>query len=79
MPDVPNERLQLCPTEFLAFEPRSLANRALLFSLFIDPIFRRMLQSMVTGTSKSDQRVPPKALKSQPVLSGTAALFDLFD
>ena len=79
MPDTPNERLQICSTEFLAFTPRSLANRALLFSLFIDPVFQTTLQSMVTGTSSSHQRVPPKALKSNPVLSGTRALFDLFD
>ena len=79
MPDTSNERLQICSTEFLVFTPRDLANRTLLFSLFVDPAFRTMLQSMVTGTSKSHQRVPPTALKRNKVLSGTQALFDKFN
>ena len=78
MPDKSNERLQISSTEFLAFTPRHPANRSLLFSLFKDTEFRTMLQSMVTGTSKSHQRVAPKALKQSNVLSGTPALFDSF-
>ena len=78
MPDTPNEFLQICSTEFLVFTPRYPANRSLLFSLFTDSVFRTGLQSMVTGTSKSHQRVAPKALKQSEVLSGTAVLFHRF-
>ena len=78
IPDMPNEFLQICSTEFLVFTPRYPANRGLLFLLFTDIAFRTMLQSMVTGTSKSHQRVAPKALKQSNVLSGAPALFDRF-
>ena len=79
LPDSPKENMQICSTEFLAFTPRNPANQTLLFSLFVNPLFRTMLQSMVTGTSKSHQRVPPTALKRREVLSGTPALFARFD
>ena len=79
MPDSSNGDLQICSTEFLAFTPRSLTNRSLLFSLFTSADFRKLLQSMVTGTSRSHQRVPPKALRRCEVLSGTPELFDRFD
>ena len=78
MPDAPNGCVQISSTEFLAFTPRGPANRSLLFSLFTDAAFRTMLQSMVTGTSKSHQRVPPKALKQNKVLSGTPISFSIF-
>ena len=69
---------QICSTEFLVFTPRSPANRSLLFALFADQSFRALLKSMVTGTSKSHQRVPPKALKTQEVLAGTPRVFKVF-
>ena len=78
MPDTPNGHLQICSTEFLVFTARSLASRTLLFLLFRDTAFRTMLQSMVTGTSSSHQRVSPKALKRKKVLSGTPLLFERF-
>ena len=34
---------------------------------------------MVTGTSKSHQRFPSKALKQTNILTGTPALFDVFN
>ena len=78
MPDVSCDDPQICSTEFLVFTPRSFANRSLLFSLFTNTFFREILQSMVTGTSKSHQRVPPKALKQCEVLSGTPDMFGKF-
>ena len=79
MPDVSKGRLQICSTEFLAFTPQNPANRTLLFSLFTDSRFGTMLESMVTGTSKSHQRVPSTALKKREVLSGRPELFNSFD
>ena len=79
MPDSSNGDPQICSTEFLAFVPRRPANRSLLFSLFTSVNFQELLKSMVTGTSRSHQRVPPKALKRCEVLSGTPELFGKFD
>ena len=70
---------QICSTEFLAFTPSAVANRSLLFSLFCDHAFRTMLLSLVTGTSKSHQRVPPGSLKAQLVIVGAPAVFRAFD
>ena len=78
MPGVGNGVLQICSTEFLAFTANHQANRSLLFCLFTSIAFRETLQSMVTGTSKSHQRVQPAALKQRGVLSGTPVLFSEF-
>ena len=78
MPADSKERPQVCSTEFLVFTPRPPANRSLLFALFADQRFRALLKSMVTGTSKSHQRVPPKALKTQEVLAGSPRVFRVF-
>ena len=71
-------RPQVCSTEFLAFTPKPPANRSLLSALFADQHFRALLKSMVTGTSKSHQRVPPRALKTQVVLAGSRKPFAVF-
>ncbi len=71
-------RPQICSTEFLVFAPRPPANRSLLFTLFTDQRFRALLESFVTGTSKSHQRVPPKALKAHEVLAGSPRIFAVF-
>ena len=78
MPAHSKGRPQVCSTEFLVFTPRPPANRSLLFALFADESFRALLKSMVTGTSKSHQRVPPKALKTQGVLAGSPRVFRVF-
>ena len=79
MPADSRGKLQVCSTEFLVFTPRPPANRSLLFALFADQSFQALLKSMVTGTSKSHQRVPPKALKTQQVLAGSPRVFRVFD
>lgn len=71
-------RPQVCSTEFLVFTPRPPANRGLLYALFADQRFRALLKSLVTGTSRSHQRVPPKALKAQEVLAGSPRVFNVF-
>jgi len=78
VPPARTGRPQVCSTEFLAFTPRPPANRSLLFTLFANSDFRALLRSFVTGTSKSHQRVPPKALKSHEVLAGSPKLFAVF-
>ena len=78
-PSQPDSATQICSTEFLAFAPSAPASRSLLFSLFSDHEFRTKLRSLVTGTSKSHQRVPPKSLKAQLVISGEPEVFQAFD
>ena len=78
VPDDASDRPQVCSTEFLVFTPRLPANRSLLFALFTCQRFRTLLNSLVTGTSKSHQRVPPKTLKAQEVLAGSPKVFAVF-
>ena len=78
LPHDPGEWPQVCSTEFLVYSPRPQANRELLYSLFSSDGFRSLLIGMVTGTSKSHQRVQPKALSAAMVLTGTSALFERY-
>lgn len=79
LPEMPNGRQQIASTEFLAYTGKEGALRGLLFCLFSDDDFRKMLQAMVTGTSKSHQRISPPDLLRREVISGTAELFRRFD
>lgn len=78
-PKARGEHLQIASTEFLTFTPIEGFPRCLLYSLFSDDVFRRRLEGMVTGTSKSHQRVNPTALKAVEALVGDKRLFSAFD
>lgn len=73
------DRPQICSTEFLVFTPRLPANKSLIFALFRDENFRALMRSLVTGTSKSHQRVAPKALRGYKVIVGFPDLFSKFE
>lgn len=60
---------EICSTEFLAYTPNEPFGRVLLYALFTSDPFRTLLCGMVTGTSKSHQRVSPKALAQREVLA----------
>ena len=79
IPNPPNGLPQVASTEFLAFTPKSPATCSLLYCLFRDAQFRREMEAMVTGTSKSHQRVSPKALVRRRVLAGATDAFKQFD
>lgn len=79
IPSAPTEAPQVASTEFLAFTPKPPAARSLLYCLFRDADFRREMEAMVTGTSKSHQRVSPKALTQHQVLCGAADIFEKLD
>lgn len=68
LPNPPRETRQVASTEFLVFEPQHGIGRALLYFLFKDQTVRQTLESMVTGTSKSHQRVSPPALLQSRLL-----------
>lgn len=69
---------QIASTEFLAFTAKSGISPALIFSLFSDESFRQRLEGMVTGTSKSHQRISPPAFRSLEALVGDTKVFAAF-
>jgi type I restriction enzyme S subunit len=78
---LPNDHagaVQIASTEFLVFVPKPGASRSLLFALFRDPDFRSLMQGMVTGTSKSHQRISPPSLLEQEVIAAYPSLFPAF-
>ena len=68
LPEIAPEAPQIASTEFLAFLPKAPIGPATLYCLFREDGFRRMLEGMVTGTSKSHQRISPPALLGRQVL-----------
>jgi type I restriction enzyme, S subunit len=63
---------RICSTEFLVFRAKRSFERAYLYSLFVDPGFRGRLVGMVTGTSKSHQRVSPQNVLDTPIALPTS-------
>ncbi len=52
----------IASTEFLVLQPISTDNRAFIYCCTSESHFRQRLESMVSGTSKSHQRVSPSAV-----------------
>lgn len=50
-----------------------------MFCIFSDDGFREMLHAMVTGTSRSHQRISPSDLLRREVLIGNAEVFRRFE
>ena len=75
--DVGNHR-QICSTEFLCFKPINGFGLATVEALFRSDGMHEKMASMVTGTSNSHQRVPPKVLMQAEVLlpQNIARLFE---
>ena len=78
LPNPPSGRQQIASTEFLIFQPLPGVGRGLLYCLFRDPTVRQILAGMVTGTSKSHQRISPPALMKTPLLIGSGEAFGAF-
>lgn len=51
---------QICSTEFMVFTPNENANIAFLWGVFTSSSVSKRMEAIVTGTSKSHQRVKPK-------------------
>ncbi len=78
---VPNDKAELnqvASTEFLVFKPKSGCCRELLYFMFRDPNVRQTLEGMVTGTSKSHQRISPPALMQTNLIVGASKVFEAF-
>lgn len=79
IPDLPAGQPQVASTEFLAFVPKKKVGMALVYSLFNETTFRQTLSGMVTGTSKSHQRVSPGAVTKLIVLTADPQIFSAFE
>ena len=79
LPNPKREAPQVASTEFLALTPLPPVTRSVLYYLFKSASFRAEMAAMVTGTSKSHQRVPPKALLAREVLIAEPKVLSAFD
>ena len=79
MPELANRHQQISSTEFLPFTTVGETGLHLLYCLFSSGQFQQILQSMVTGTSKSHQRVSPKDLLLRKVIVGSLDIFEHFE
>lgn len=70
---------QIASTEFLVLVPKQGFGQSLLCAIFRDPTFRAGLEGMVTGTSKSHQRISPPALMAKEIVIGESAAFNEFE
>ena len=70
--DVASDERAICSTEFLVLEPRPPFSRSYAYCLVRSPLFRRQIESLVTGTSKSHQRAPAGAILDLLVLMPSA-------
>ena len=79
LPNLRGDAPQVASTEFLAFTPIHPATRSILYCLFRSERFRGAMAALVTGTSKSHQRVSPKGLLSRKVFAADSKLMPIFD
>ncbi|WP_108836708.1 restriction endonuclease subunit S [Tateyamaria sp. Alg231-49] len=68
VPQNAGEHRQICSTEFLCLKPAPGLGVATIEALFRSDEMREKMAAMVTGTSNSHQRVPPKVLMQAEVL-----------
>ena len=60
LPSPDSSLKKICSTEFMVFQPTPKSNRSFLWAMFSEKKIQARMESMVTGTSKSHQRVKPK-------------------
>ena len=77
--DVRNEENAVCSTEFMVLEPKPVFTRSYLYCLSRALPFRQTLGSLVTGTSKSHQRSPGRAVLAIEVLIPPTDVIRAFD
>ena len=74
----PNERA-ICSTEFLVLKAKSPFQSSYVYCLALSPFFRRQIESIVTGTSKSHQRAPAKAVLTLEAVIPTSLVVEAFE
>jgi type I restriction enzyme S subunit len=68
----------ICSTEFLVLSTKVPADRAFLYSVTTESSFRQRLEAMVTGTSKSHQRVSPQAVLALDIIAAPHPIMNAF-
>ena len=77
--DVATDERAICSTEFLVLSPRLPISRSYVYCFFRTPVFRELIQTLVTGTSRSHQRVQPSSVLSLPAIRPSEAVIHAFD
>ncbi len=77
--DVASDERAICSTEFLVLEARPPFSRSYAYCLVRSPLFRRQIESLVTGTSKSHQRAPANAILSLEAVMPPHGVLEAFE
>jgi type I restriction enzyme S subunit len=77
--DVKPDDRAVCSTEFLVLRPKPPYGRAYVYCLTRSPLFRQRIEGLVTGTSKSHQRVQPSAILELATIKPSAPVVTAFD
>jgi len=77
--DIESDEQGVCSTEFLVLRPRPPAGRAFTYCFTRSYLFRRGLEGLVTGTSKSHQRAQATSLLALPAVRPSPAIAQAFE
>ena len=77
--DVKPDERAICSTEFFVLESRPPFQCGYVYCLARSPSFRQQMESFVTGTSKSHQRVPANALFSMDLVIPPNEVIEAFE
>ena len=69
---------QICSTEFMVYTPTDHSNIAFLWGLFTSSVVSERMEAMVTGTSKSHQRVKPNDVSNITTVTPDARLIETY-
>lgn len=72
--DVEPDQRAVCSTEFLVLRPLPPYTRSYVYCLARSPLFRRQIESLVTGTSRSHQRAQADSILHLPVVTPPASV-----
>lgn len=78
IPSLDSSFKKICSTEFMVFQPTPKSNRSFLWTMFSEKKIQARMESMVTGTSKSHQRVKPKDVSKILIPCPTDRLIEVF-
>jgi len=77
--DIQMQDRAVASTEFMVLQPKSGYGRAFIYCLATSSLFRRQIESLVTGTSKSHQRAQREAIFSIATAIPPAPLVSAFE
>jgi len=76
--DVSSNERAICSTEFLVITAKSPFNRSYIYHLICSPEFSGELKGLVTGTSKSHQRVQPESVLRMKIIIPDSRILEKF-